>query len=93
MSKPTPGPWEIYVDENGTPVAIYGGDNRGTICDFRIRDDREHLKADANVMAASKELLEALKSTLGMMDEASYRETVEGRNTILATIAKAEGET
>ena len=86
MSKHTEGQWNIYVSENSEPTAIYAGDNRVTVCDFRIRSNRETLQADANLIAASPDLLEALEDmTARFVRCCEYSGTVERKMLAEAT--------
>ena len=67
------------------------------ICDIStyqedITVEEFHANAEFIVKACNShyQLLEALKSTLSMMDEYSYRQTIEGYNDILKIIKEAE---
>ncbi|MDO4708233.1 MAG: hypothetical protein Q4B94_00150 [Pseudomonadota bacterium] len=91
MSKHTPGPWsarDIYVrDKNDTIVALMG-------------DEVEQSLADARLIAAAPELLEALKELVAWDLESLPEEVSLGYSGIeqdiaraKAAIVKATGET
>lgn len=65
MSKPTPGPWEIRQLPSAN-FFIYGIDKKNPICGVSYVPDGE---ANANLIAAAPELLEALKA---------YQEFIKG---------------
>ncbi len=89
MSAPsfTPGPWVVFPGHNpgiqapsGT-IVTYG--NCGESCGIHGKNQ----EADARLIAAAPELLEALKAVVAIAD----RKTVEF-NAARAAIAKAEGK-
>jgi hypothetical protein len=88
MNKHTPGPWEVFYkakyDEWHVSVPMSEGNMRWGLFDDGVRS--ENPEADARLIAAAPELLEALKlaqSIIGHPDDAHSRH-------IAAVIAKAE---
>ena len=89
MSKHTPGPWQTDQAEHDAPyqdIRIHAG--KGSICcvwidDAPLHDYNAEQRANARLIAAAPELLEALKD-MG----ARYGLTDQAR----AAIAKAEGQ-
>lgn len=65
MSGHTPGPWSLIVDDAGDGSEIYGFDvsapNGRGIAYYDANDDPE-TEANARLIAAAPELLEALKA-------------------------------
>lgn len=69
MSKHTPGPWWLNIRNGRTRIySIYGGDDRGkTVC--RIHAYKSSTtEANARLVAAAPELLEALKDMVKEFD-------------------------
>ena len=108
MSKFTPGPWgfdpDTYLTWNaGEPEQYYGmsvvhrddNDEREVVAHIE-GEDLEHLRANARLIAAAPDLLEALRlvlSHLGDIPEASQPIPVKRACRVAqAAIAKAEGE-
>lgn len=84
MSKHTPGPWE-FVPAGVEPVVQKAGEfPHGFICNV----GSQNFVADARLIAAAPDLLEALKMVLqhGRIDNSEER-----MNVVSAAIAKAEG--
>lgn len=115
MSKHTPGPWEVksgmscrrVEDTHGGAVTIiynhqeYNGEACGSITSQNKTDDE--LQANARIIAAAPELLEACEALLVMMgkqgghrkldDQLTWRANDEkAEATARAAIAKAKGE-
>jgi len=85
MSKHTPGPWRIDIEETWPAdapcfITAYSG---GPLC---MVDNRE----DARLIAAAPELLEALEVVEPVID--AMTASVEPGRMIRAAIAKARGE-
>jgi hypothetical protein len=90
MSKHTPGPWsvddphQIWAESAGEYVAITRVEDWDTI-------PREQAEANARLIAAAPELLEALKAMLTNWEEApAYGSDAAAK--ARAAIAKATGE-
>lgn len=94
MSKYTPGPWRVFAGtgfdylgiegENDQTVVIYGldGDDGG------VRGStKEEAEANARLIAAAPELLEALEWTARALDK-EHPAAIKAR----VAIAKAKGE-
>jgi hypothetical protein len=88
MNKHTPGPWQ-YAFEGGTAAFIMEGDGT-TVAKISTTENstaHRNLPANARLIAAAPDLLEALKfaqSIIGHPDDA-------GSQMIAAAIAKATG--
>ena len=109
MSKYTPGPWRWVRDPRkieceyteGAMLKLVG-QNDGEICNFG--DDHQYYptegtepdEADARLIAAAPELLEALKALLDMpaacYADIEVLENIRRREAALAVLAKAEGK-
>ncbi len=63
MSTHTTGPWRFMTDSTGEYLAVYAKPQGGTkvICPIKIADE-----ADARLIAAAPELLDALKECLAV---------------------------
>lgn len=86
-SQPTPGPWQ-YVRENGSPTTgqhMIRGGIPGYLAEVRDCGSGD-VGANARLIAAAPELLEALEYAISQVPELA---TVPG---IAAAIAKATGE-
>ena len=85
MSAHTPGPW--HVKRNRVTTAIR--DAKGHYIVDRVVKDRD---ANAHLIAAAPELLEALRAIVAVIDHAPDRECAAGvLEQARAAIAKAEG--
>ena len=91
MSKHTPGPWQVgHFDSN--MICDSDGANRGCAPIARVEGTAAERRANARLIAAAPELLEALR---GLLDPATnedgewYR---QAREAARAAIAKAEGK-
>lgn len=85
--KHTPGPW---IDEMELPVATrqvaaFSGDGNRTLC---VRIQSFNLEADARLIAAAPDMLEALKQAEQQID---YGQIDAAHRIIIAAIAKADG--
>jgi len=99
MSKHTPGPWILSEYEIRRPITnelrkgceIFCKDNNLVVCeipDYHFHaEDVEHQNADARLIAAAPELLEALVAVLSVADRATSEFDIAR-----AAIAKAQGE-
>ena len=88
MSKHTPGPWHI------DPIKTHANGNRRIMAEqcTPVAVVPEHLAADARLIAAAPDLLEALKTLLGDTEDSDYMSRKERENMARAAIAKATGE-
>ena len=82
-TKHTPGPWTVERDGPNRKWLINAEDFAVATCDGAIR----HQEADARLIAAAPELLEALKWTARALD-AEHPAAIKAR----AAIAKATGD-
>ena len=99
MSKHTPGPWQTDQAEHDAPyqdIRIHAG--KGSICsvwidDAPLHDYNAEQRANARLIAAAPELLEALRTAVdhleGMPDQEDVAACVVKAR---AAIAKATGE-
>jgi len=93
MSKHTPGPWQTDQAEHDAPyqdIRIHAG--KGSICcvwidDAPLHDYNAEQRANARLIAAAPELLEALRWTARAL-HAEHPAAIKAR----AAIAKATGE-
>ena len=93
MSKHTPGPWKANFAISGS-VYIFGGD-RNFVCVFNEWRDEANQEANANLIAAAPDLLEALEELLSMCQrQEDFHDDGDGRmfERASAAIAKARGE-
>ena len=68
MNKHTAGPWSLRQDRKMySPSEVIGSDGK-PICELWARADIEKEKADAHLVAAAPELLEALIATSKALD-------------------------
>lgn len=91
MTKYTPGPWKANLDKALTQVEAADG-----LIVADITEDHPNLAeqyANARLIAAAPEMLEALKVMINHSDAQCNRCDVfhTARNTTLAAISKAEG--
>jgi hypothetical protein len=107
MSKHTPGPWEMRLSDNATPFILHGKDAH--LYDI---DDLDHLVcvmpaeimrdfnsfANANLIAAAPEMLEALKHCYDLLGRYEINRidgdeiADEAASIIRSAITKATGE-
>ena len=85
MSKPTPGPWRVVKQIDGTYMLI--GADETIVCDAF-----EPNPQDARLIAAAPDLLEALKVARGYVEEHACGKPHEDLSIVDAAIAKAEGK-
>ena len=99
MSKHTPGPWVAEYDEYGDEI-WFGGRGCGTWTigpayiggDGLTQEGQERMAADARLIAAAPELLEALDNLLKVIDGEGGTKP-NACEMARAAIAKAIGET
>jgi hypothetical protein len=92
----TPGPWQTDQAEHDAPyqdIRIHAG--KGSICrvwidDAPVHDYNAEQRANARLIAAAPELLEALKRLMG--ETTTMQDALEAAQQARAAIAKAEGE-
>lgn len=84
MTKHTPGPWRVVEDRAPSSLEVYAG--KTAIAECWRRADVETEIANARLIAAAPELLDALKFVI-----AGVPDTWEGVQKARATIAKATG--
>jgi hypothetical protein len=94
-SKHTPGPWEVW-DITGLDVVAFAGPNPHFICGpvmmSGVCADLDQCRANARLIAAAPELLEALVSVLASVPFSSYHgdgELEECEARVRAAISKA----
>ncbi len=97
-TKHTPGPWRVYRAPNGGPIIGIGGADGWGVTDphFRLWNDGGEREANASLIAAAPDMLEALKENekgLAILagqfpDHLGIRQDLERTR---AAIAKAEG--
>ena len=93
MSKHTPGPWEVaYQDKNGQSVVKGEHIEVATCWHHCVGSIEKEMHANARLIAAAPELLEALKELMVAADRVSA-EPVTWLGKARAAIAKAEGTT
>jgi hypothetical protein len=97
MSKHTPGPWK--ADDKGKavfiPLRAHHCEQLGIQVGFVSWEDDKESLANARLIAAAPELLEALKRIAKIGNQpygTDYEEIDEAREIARAAIAKAEGE-
>jgi hypothetical protein len=89
MSAHTPGPWSSDFPNGDDWIRTEDGD-----AIVRIGFNQEHREANAHLIAAAPELLEALKAITHRTDLGTalfHKLTEEHAEAALAAIAKAEG--
>lgn len=96
MSKHTLGPWEwsnqYKSSDNSDTWSLIGADGYGILsCDGEANSPQSCNKADAQLIAAAPELLEALKLADAALEGANMNMDVVKRK-VKAAIAKAEGK-
>ena len=84
-AKHTPGPWEFLSPDDGNCGAITA--KTGWICDFA----EEPSNANARLMAAAPDLLEALRQIVEQHGQ--WNNGIWASNIARVAIAKATGET
>jgi len=104
MSKPTPGPWEAYHDKYYDTWSVEGGGD--IVADiWRLAEEthnrhphfEDDCEANARLIAASPDLLEACEALLPIVVDAIMhgmpvtKEVAHARNIAVAAIAKAKG--
>ena len=93
MSNHTPGPWKANFAISGS-VYIFGGD-RNFACVFDEWRDESNQEANANLIAAAPDLLEALEELLSLCQrQEDFHDDGDGCmfERASAAIAKARGE-
>ena len=88
MSKHTSGPWKVVTDrtEEGVMCSVYAGPIEVALCGTGdVSDDTE--RANAHLIAAAPEMLEALKEAKRLLDQTD----IGSCDAVDAAIAKAEG--
>ena len=107
MSRHTRGPWTCKITESqsvgvnvrfeidaGRAINIAGGQSQEHIKQYEGAILEHECRANAKLMAAAPELLEALKKCLAALERASYytpEDTLAAADEARAAIAKAEG--
>jgi hypothetical protein len=96
MSKHTPGPWHLDFDEaiESTYVSISAAKHKSlaeVVWRFATEEQSPNLEANAHLIAAAPELLEALERLVANLNEGDFISNTridEAR----AALAKAKGE-
>lgn len=86
----TPGPWVIEWDQVDEEWPAWLEDGPGT----HLATFEDASRADAFLIAAAPDLLEAARDALYLLERISmqgHEHVTEGRDTLRAAIAKAEG--
>ena len=89
MSAHTKGPWFV-ASEPGSPPEIISAGLAG-ICTMSGASSKESVMADARLIAAAPELLEALREAADYTRHPDYDWPVEFSRRVSAAIAKATG--
>ena len=84
----TPGPWSDGMD---IPITAKSCDKAGLSLVFVNRDDKSEPEANARLIAAAPDLLEALQNMLGLTEASDYMGAREIEQQARAAIAKATG--
>ena len=93
MSKHTPGPWEVaYQDKNGQSVVKGEHIEVATCWHHCVGSIEKEMHANARLIAAAPELLEALKEIVDAADGAGWEQLDPSFKKARAAIAKATGE-
>ena len=90
MSAHTPGPWAYRPSNNGHFIAGIG-ENSGYLAEVRQCRSKQDIRADARLIAAAPEMLEALKEIIAAADGDGRNRLDASFATARAAIAKAEG--
>lgn len=88
----TPAPWTVNpLEGDDTPMVLIVDSNGNLICSTEGQgDDLTHTEANANLIAAAPELLEALEDSI-LNDLGQTQEDIKRRDGYRAIIAKAKG--
>lgn len=89
MNKHSPGPWSFEVEENGDKFKLSDVNNEVVVGGCGCCDSPWCNLADARLIAAAPDLLEALKVVL---DDLMYKHHARVIDVAHAAIAKAEGK-
>lgn len=105
QTKHTPGPWAVCEDASGDTFVAAMMDSAQTICEFGCADndsDQAQIEADARLVAAAPDLLEALEWATAEIDgrtryapDCHYTALEQRENAIdkaRAAIARARGQ-
>ncbi len=87
-AKHTPGPWTIFDDSDGEVLTIQPMSAQLVVCD---PDDVSTNRANAYLIAAAPELLEALKRVLQNMPKDLSLDGLQLESDLKSLIAKATG--
>lgn len=90
----TPGPWIAKISKGG--ISVWGSDNYAIFSRaFNTHKDDKQVMADAALIAAAPELLEALEELLESPDLKTNdleQGTINAMHLAIKAIAKAKGE-
>jgi hypothetical protein len=89
MNKHTPGPWEVYKPNVTAGWGLCVGTDTHILFQHKGKDSKEIKEANARLIAAAPDLLEALESIVG---GSTQRVSAELQTKAQAAIAKAKGE-
>jgi hypothetical protein len=97
MSKHTPGPWKYSPQTERVYFTDKKSGEEPPICEMAVSDimaiqNEDEVAANAHLIAAAPELLEALKAVRAWLNDYNGHMGVPQTKMIRAAIAKAEGE-
>jgi hypothetical protein len=87
QNKHTPGPWQDFVNDDGELIVQMGKSHRVFVAD--MEGSCSHCHANARLIAAAPELLQACEAALKLADEMNEGDLYDQ---IKSAIAKAKGE-
>jgi hypothetical protein len=91
MALHTPGPWRTSPNN---PTTIYGKRGEGAVAKALERYmNRDERLANAALMTAAPELLEACEEALAWIEDRMPGIAVDAKDSLRMAIAKAKGET
>ncbi len=92
MSKHTPGPWSLpFITERPIQQEVFGPDERIARVELPGNSRHDEQVANARLIAAAPELLDALEKLLHETDEGTQLCAREFAEQAKAAIAKAKG--
>lgn len=89
MTKPTPGPWTVEAPDE-RPIILSG--DGGMVADMIEREDSRETQANARLISAAPDLLEALEMLRETWTGTSYAQWTTEMHAADYAIAKARGQ-